>query len=223
VLYECVVEADERVVLISKEEEEEAKEEEEEEERQRSSATEPARKRMKRNIITGSNGAPLFIETELDEVSLRKQLEEVRSKGITSVAVVLCHSYAYSVHEERCGAIAKEIGFTHVSLSCHTSSSIRMVIILSFFFFFSFSFFVTYSLSHTHISKHDFLCLLHRWLEGRRPQSMPISHRRSESTYQHLLRDLTTTSSLAPTTTTIIIIIETTNTTKSLSCSLMAV
>lgn len=53
----------------------------------------------------------------IDELEVRHKLEGIRSKGITSLAVVLAHSYACPDHELRIGAMAKELGFRHITLS----------------------------------------------------------------------------------------------------------
>jgi 5-oxoprolinase (ATP-hydrolysing) len=37
--------------------------------------------------------------------------------GIRTLAVVFMHAYAYPEHEVRVGALAREMGFDHVSLS----------------------------------------------------------------------------------------------------------
>lgn len=69
------------------------------------------------SIAQGTTGEELVIMKPLDEAKLRKDLGRILSKGIKSLAVVLIHSYMYKNHEERVGAIAREMGFSHVSLS----------------------------------------------------------------------------------------------------------
>ena len=54
-------------------------------------------------------------------------LKGVLSRGIKSLAVVLLHSYTFPDHEEAVGRVAKEMGFTHVSLSSHVMPMVRVV------------------------------------------------------------------------------------------------
>lgn len=47
--------------------------------------------------------------------------------GISSISVVLAHSYACVDHELAIGEIAKEIGFTHITLSHQAMPMMRLV------------------------------------------------------------------------------------------------
>jgi len=58
---------------------------------------------------------------------LRADLQAVYDRGIRSAAVVLMHSYAYPEHERLVGQVAREAGFTHVSLSHEVSREIKAV------------------------------------------------------------------------------------------------
>ena len=64
---------------------------------------------------------------DLDSFQLKKDLKRVLAKGIKSLAVVLMHSYAFIKHEQQIGALAREVGFTHVSLSHETMPMVRIV------------------------------------------------------------------------------------------------
>lgn len=64
---------------------------------------------------------------ELDEKHLRSELQAFYDSGIRSVAIVFLHGYRYHEHEKRAGAIAKEIGFTQISLSHEVSPLIKYV------------------------------------------------------------------------------------------------
>ena len=44
-----------------------------------------------------------------------------------SLAVVFLHSYTYKEHEEIVGQLARDMGFTHVSLSSQVMPMIRAV------------------------------------------------------------------------------------------------
>lgn len=70
-LYEAVVEAKERVILDSP----------------RCQLTAKGRQ------VDATNGEKLWIIEELDQEHLKRELEKIHDKGISSIAVVLMHSY----------------------------------------------------------------------------------------------------------------------------------
>jgi 5-oxoprolinase (ATP-hydrolysing) len=53
----------------------------------------------------------------LDAGALRESLDAAHAAGLRSVAIVLLHGYRYPQHERVAGAIAREAGFTQISLS----------------------------------------------------------------------------------------------------------
>lgn len=63
----------------------------------------------------------------LNEDRLRRDLKELHDSGIYSIAVTLMHSYRYPEHELAVERIAKEIGFTHISLSHKISPLIKII------------------------------------------------------------------------------------------------
>uniref|UniRef100_A0AAQ5Y3H5 5-oxoprolinase, ATP-hydrolysing n=1 Tax=Amphiprion ocellaris TaxID=80972 RepID=A0AAQ5Y3H5_AMPOC len=89
VLYEEVIEVDERVVLHT--------------------------------------GDSLEVWKELDLEQVEKDLRGVLSRGITSLAVLLLHSYTWSDHERAVGSLALRLGFTQVSLSSEVMPMVRAV------------------------------------------------------------------------------------------------
>ncbi|XP_062859373.1 5-oxoprolinase [Trichomycterus rosablanca] len=107
VLYEEVIEVDERVVL------------------QQEACRLPSKDHER--IITGTTGERLEVWRELDLQSVERDLKAVLSRGITSVAVLLLHSYIYPDHERAVGALARRLGFTQVSLSSEAMPMIRAV------------------------------------------------------------------------------------------------
>ncbi|XP_061569490.1 5-oxoprolinase [Cololabis saira] len=107
VLYEEVIEVDERVVL------------------KRDDCQLP-RKTAKR-VVTGSTGDSLEVWRELNVEKVEKELKEVLSRGITSLAVLLLHSYTWSDHEKELGSLARRLGFTQVSLSSEVMPMVRAV------------------------------------------------------------------------------------------------
>jgi len=54
-------------------------------------------------------------------------LQLVLDNGITSLAVVLKHSFLFPEHEEQVGALAKSMGFTQISLSSEVMPMVKMV------------------------------------------------------------------------------------------------
>lgn len=111
-LYEVVCEVDERVTLLKT-----------------SKDVQSAKKQFvdEERIVTGISKDKLLVETPLDREGVREQLEAVRDKGITSVAIVFMHSYTFNAHEKQAKAIAEELGFTQISLSCEVMPMVRIV------------------------------------------------------------------------------------------------
>ncbi|HMN64023.1 MAG TPA: hydantoinase B/oxoprolinase family protein, partial [Burkholderiaceae bacterium] len=72
-------------------------------------------------------GADGSVVRALDEASARAALQRAWDAGLRAVAVVLMHGYRHSAHEERVAAIAREIGFTQVSVSHRVSPLVRFV------------------------------------------------------------------------------------------------
>ncbi|KAM8966221.1 5-oxoprolinase [Pelodytes ibericus] len=107
VLYEEVIEVEERVVLHRED---------------CGLPTDPARK-----PFIGSTGDSLEVWKPVDLERLKIELLGVLSRGIRSLAVVLMHSYTWSSHEHQVGDLARSLGFAHVSLSSEVMPMIRMV------------------------------------------------------------------------------------------------
>jgi 5-oxoprolinase (ATP-hydrolysing) len=63
----------------------------------------------------------------LDEDAARAALLAAYQDGIRAVAIVLMHAWAHPAHEQRLGALAREIGFPQVSLSHQASPLPRIV------------------------------------------------------------------------------------------------
>uniref|UniRef100_A0A8C5EKS9 5-oxoprolinase, ATP-hydrolysing n=1 Tax=Gouania willdenowi TaxID=441366 RepID=A0A8C5EKS9_GOUWI len=99
VLYEEVIEVDERVVL----------------------------KQRGCQLTSKNTGDSLEVWRELDLEQVEKDLRGVLSRGISSLAVLLLHSYTWSDHEKAVGALAQRLGFTQVSLSSEVMPMVRAV------------------------------------------------------------------------------------------------
>jgi 5-oxoprolinase (ATP-hydrolysing) len=79
--------------------------------------------------FTGSNGESFILEQALDTDEVRGQLKALKEEdpGITSLAIVLMHSYAFDAHEKQIEAIAREMGFSQVSLSSMIMQRVKLV------------------------------------------------------------------------------------------------
>jgi 5-oxoprolinase (ATP-hydrolysing) len=65
--------------------------------------------------------------TELDIDSARSALQQGYDAGIRSVAIALMHAYKNPLHENRIDELAREIGFTQVSVSSRISPLMKLV------------------------------------------------------------------------------------------------
>jgi 5-oxoprolinase (ATP-hydrolysing) len=63
----------------------------------------------------------------LDEVGARAGLQAAFDAGFRAVAVVLLHGFRFTDHEARVAAIAREVGFTQVSVSHEVSPLMKLV------------------------------------------------------------------------------------------------
>ena len=104
VLYEHVIEVDERVALV-----------------QERSAS------LGGDVVTGVTGEEVQVVKPIDLARLRKDLSECLEKGIKAVAVMLLHSYTFRAHEQAVGDLCKELGFTQVSLSSEVMPMVKAV------------------------------------------------------------------------------------------------
>lgn len=67
------------------------------------------------------------IVAPLDTTAAREALSRAFGKGYRSVAIALMHSYRFPDHEQRLGDMAKQCGFTQISLSHEVSPLIKLV------------------------------------------------------------------------------------------------
>ena len=63
----------------------------------------------------------------LDTAAVRRDLAERYAAGYRAVAIVLMHGYRHNQHEEAIAVIAREIGFTQVSVSNQVSPLMKLV------------------------------------------------------------------------------------------------
>jgi 5-oxoprolinase (ATP-hydrolysing) len=72
----------------------------------------------------GVNGQVLV---PLDGVQAREALASLRAQGIEALAIVLMHGWRFSAHEARLAGIARELGFTQVSVSHEVAPLIKLI------------------------------------------------------------------------------------------------
>src|SRR5438309_1799343 len=63
----------------------------------------------------------------LNEDQARAVLSAVRDAGIDALAIVLMHGWKFTEHEERLAGIARELGFTQVSVSHEVAPLIKLI------------------------------------------------------------------------------------------------
>ena len=63
----------------------------------------------------------------LDESRLRRDLQSLHDSGVESLAICLLHAHVDDIHERRCEAIAREVGFTEISRSAEVAPLIKVV------------------------------------------------------------------------------------------------
>lgn len=59
--------------------------------------------------------------------AVRHELQAVRQQGISSIAIVFMHGYRYPHHEQQVSALARELGFTQISVSHEMSPLIKLI------------------------------------------------------------------------------------------------
>jgi 5-oxoprolinase (ATP-hydrolysing) len=72
-------------------------------------------------------GADGEVLVTLDETAARAGLERIHADGIDALAIVLMHGWAFPDHEARLAHIARDIGFTQVSVSHEVAPLIKLI------------------------------------------------------------------------------------------------
>jgi 5-oxoprolinase (ATP-hydrolysing) len=72
-------------------------------------------------------GAHGEVVQPIDEDATRAALQQAYDSGLRSLAIVFMHGYRYTQHEAACERIAREIGFTQVSVSHQVSPMMKLV------------------------------------------------------------------------------------------------
>jgi 5-oxoprolinase (ATP-hydrolysing) len=77
--------------------------------------------------VRGRMAADGSLLCPLDSESVRRGLAEARSRGAESAAIALMHAYRDGALEHQVAAIAKEVGFTHISASSEISNELGLL------------------------------------------------------------------------------------------------
>ena len=67
------------------------------------------------------------VEREPDLAVVRTELNAIKSDGIKAVAIIFMHAYRHADHERKVAALAREMGFSQVSVSHEVSPLIKLV------------------------------------------------------------------------------------------------
>jgi 5-oxoprolinase (ATP-hydrolysing) len=120
VLYEEVVEIDERVTLEDYAEDPERTITE-------ADAQAGTKEAEGKDLVRGLSGETVRILKRAQDDNIRSRLQGIYDKGIRSIAVCLMHGYTFPDHEAQIGRVARDIGFQHISLSHELMPMIKLV------------------------------------------------------------------------------------------------
>ncbi|MBR0550997.1 hydantoinase B/oxoprolinase family protein [Sphingomonadaceae bacterium LXI357] len=67
------------------------------------------------------------VERPLDMAAARSGLEAAYAKGLRAVAIVLMHGYRHPAHEQQLAELARDVGFTQISVSHEVGALIKLV------------------------------------------------------------------------------------------------
>lgn len=110
-LYEAVVEIDERVVLS-----------------QFCPAVSTENSWQDYPKHTGLTGEEVQVLQEPNLDAIKIELEKLRDQGITALAICLMHAYTYAAHEQAVGKLAESMGcFEQISISSEVSPMVKLV------------------------------------------------------------------------------------------------
>lgn len=118
VLYQKVVEIDERVTL---------EDYAEDPTRHQTKVQAKHEDFKKHDLVQGLSGEAVRVLRSPEESQIKEQLKGLYEDGFRSIAVCLMHGYTFPDHEALVGKLAREIGFEHVSLSHELMPMIKLV------------------------------------------------------------------------------------------------
>ena len=106
-LYEQVIEVDERLRLIRPDED--------------------ISSFLPEDLVRGITDEQFLILSRPDTELLKPELQKLLDNGITALAIVFIHAYAWPGHEQIVGQLARDMGFSQVSLSSEVMPMIKLV------------------------------------------------------------------------------------------------
>ncbi|GJN94162.1 hypothetical protein Rhopal_007236-T1 [Rhodotorula paludigena] len=78
-------------------------------------------------LVKGTSGDFVRVVEPLDIAKVTSDLQSLCDEGYTSVGICLAHAYTFPAHEQAVASIARKIGFQHVSVSSELQAMIRFV------------------------------------------------------------------------------------------------
>ncbi|GAA6037141.1 hypothetical protein JCM8097_008756 [Rhodosporidiobolus ruineniae] len=128
VLYDSVLEVDERVTLLGYSMDPKAKERAVQfDEEGKVTKGYDGEEHEEGSVVRGLSGEAVQILKKVDEKEVEKGLKKLYEEGYRSLAVVLMHSFTYPEHEQQIASIAERLGFDFISLSSASLPMIRIV------------------------------------------------------------------------------------------------
>ncbi|KAI0221164.1 hypothetical protein L0F63_003542 [Massospora cicadina] len=77
------------------------------------------------DLILTASGVKVSVRRAPDAQRVRAVLLELQAEGIEAISVGFLHSYLFPDHEVQVGAIAREVGFAQVTLSCELTPMVK--------------------------------------------------------------------------------------------------
>jgi 5-oxoprolinase (ATP-hydrolysing) len=135
VLYSAVLEVDERVTLVGYTADPEAAQHAPrfddagavQQAYSGEDAPPPAHDGSEPPVERGVSGEAVAVLRRPDREQVRRDLQRLFDDGFRALAIVLMHSYTYPAHEQLVAEVARDVGFTHVSVSSALMPMIRIV------------------------------------------------------------------------------------------------
>ena len=77
---------------------------------------------------TGLTGEEVQVLQEPNLAAIQKELERLRDQGVTALAICFMHAYTYAAHEQAVGKLAESMGcFSQISLSSEVMPMVKLV------------------------------------------------------------------------------------------------
>ncbi|KAI3632101.1 hypothetical protein MIR68_009937 [Amoeboaphelidium protococcarum] len=76
-------------------------------------------------VVNTQDGVAVVVLRPLNVETVRIQLVQLKEQGYDNIAVSLMHSYVYAHHEQQIAEIAKDLGFSHITIGSQISPMIK--------------------------------------------------------------------------------------------------